>query len=123
MDTFQFVQENTFEKRKTLVEKIKQSHPHSIPVIVETTNKTIGLQKSKFIVPFDIRISQLMMSIRKHTRSINAEEGLFLMTLSDQHPGSIMLVGSQTIQEAYEKYQSMDGFLYIRLEKENVFGV
>jgi hypothetical protein len=122
MENFQFVLDNSFDKRKSISDKIRSTHPNSIPSIVETSNSSIGLRKHKFIIPFDISVAQFMMSVRKHIDTMNDKEALFFMTVSDNHQGGIMLIGSYSILEVYEKYQSSDGFLYIRLEKENVFG-
>ena len=89
-----------------------------IPIIVEIIkcNKTIiGLDKHKFLVPYDLTLAQFLCVIRKRI-NLNSEQSLFIF-FNNRLPMS-----TDIIQDLYNKYKDEDGFLYAVISLENTFG-
>ena len=107
-----------FEQRLNEYESIKKRYPDRIPVIVEKheNSKLDDIDKSKYLVPYDLTFGQFMYVIRKRLR-VKAEQSLFLMVNDDKTPS-----GGTLVDRVYEEYKSSDGFLKIKYMEENVFG-
>jgi GABA(A) receptor-associated protein len=113
-----------FEKRVELSQRIQIKYPRYVPVIVDRRDKNSpAITKHKFLIPHDVSVSKLMMTIRNHIE-IKPETSIFLTVVS-RTKGSkngIMPVGSAYIGDIYDKHKDDDGFLYIVYSLENVFG-
>ena len=113
-----FKSKNTFEKRKTESNKIVIKYVDRIPIIVEVSDqdsKTLTLDKSKYLVPFDLTVGQFMFVIRKRLK-IEAEKALFLFFNNTLQPAST------PVSNVYKEYKDKDGFLYAIISLESVFG-
>ena len=105
---------NTIEKRKDQFNKIKQKHPDKIPIIVEICYEKKRI--IKFIVSEDITILNLMSSIRKR-ENLSETEAHYIFTEK-----KTLLPVSSSLDSVYHNHKDEDGFLYMYLHKENVFG-
>ncbi|XP_060806044.1 uncharacterized protein LOC106131528 [Amyelois transitella] len=108
-----------FVSRKEEVMAIKNKFPTKIPLIVERYHKERCLpilDKSKFLVPEDITMSQFLVIIRNRIR-IKPNQALYLIINNRS-----MLSMSLTMAQAYENYGDEDGFLYITYASQEVFG-
>lgn len=103
-----------FEERLSISTNIKQKYPDRIPIIVNTTD--FVMDKYKFLSPANINIHKLLISIRKSIQKLNPNEALFLL-INNTIPNNTSL-----ISELYNEYKNNDGFLYITITKESVFG-
>ena len=118
---FRFKQENRdVEARKRNCEKIRNQFPDKIPIICEKDPKARTLRdidKTKYLVPNDLTVSQFNFMIRKRIE-INKEETFFLLA-----NGKTALSGDANLLEMYEKYKDKDdGFLYIAYSSELTWG-
>ena len=109
---FKFKQENSdVNKRKQLYDKIKQTYPNRIPIVVEKDPESVTLNdidKTKYLIPCSLTAFQFNFGIRKRLR-LNESEALFLMA-----KGKHIISGEITMKDVYEKYSDKeDGFLYI----------
>ncbi|XP_072933350.1 uncharacterized protein [Epargyreus clarus] len=98
---------------------IKSKFPTKIPLIVERYHKERNLptlDKTKFLVPEDITMSQFLVIIRNRIR-IKPNQALYLIINNRS-----MLSMSLTMAQAYEAYGDEDGFLYITYASQEVFG-
>lgn len=114
-----FKSANTFESRFQESSRIVSKYPDRIPIICEKlhekNNDIPTIDKTKYLVPVDLTISQFLFVIRNRMK-LPAEKGIFLFVGNTIPPSSSM------IANLYEIYKDPDGFLYINYSGENVFG-
>ncbi|XP_045454577.1 uncharacterized protein LOC123663984 [Melitaea cinxia] len=114
-----FKTKKPFITRKEEVMAIKSKFPTKIPLIVERYYKERNLptlDKTKFLVPEDITMSQFLVIIRNRVK-IKPNQALYLIINNKS-----MLSMSLTMAQAYEQYGDEDGFLYITYASQEVFG-
>lgn len=109
-----------FKKRFEESERIMKKFPDRIPIICEKTSgiKNIDipeLDKSKYLVPIDLTVSQFLYIIRNRMK-LSAEKTIFLFISNTIPPSSAF------ISNIYHQHKDPDGFLYITYSGENVFG-
>ena len=107
-------QNQDFYERKKSSEIIMKKHPESIPIIVDCKSN-IELNKKKYIVPKTLNVCQFISTIRKKIK-IDSSQSIFLLC------NNTMISNNQMIINIYNKHHNSDGFLYIILTLENVFG-
>jgi GABA(A) receptor-associated protein len=106
-------------KRKAESTKIREKYPDRIPIICEKDpkSKIKEVDKTKYLVPNDLTVSQFSFIIRKRLE-MNKESALFLLVA-----GKHSITGDLSISEIYEKYKDPeDGFLYIAYASELTWG-
>ena len=111
----------SLEHRKKESNRILKTHKDKVPVIISKASKICPisiLDKNKFIVPNDLTVAQFLFVIRKHLPSIKPHEGLFLYLEGSND----MPITSDSMKSVYERYVHEDGFLYIKISGESVFG-
>ena len=118
---FKFKLENRdVESRRKNCEKIRTQFPDKIPIICEKDPKSKTLRdidKTKYLVPNDLTVSQFSFMIRKRIE-INKEEAFFLLV-----NGKTSLWGDANLNDIYERYKDKeDGFLYIAYASELTWG-
>ena len=108
---FEFKKEyNDVIIRKQMSEKLMKLYPDKIPIICEKDprSKLKDIEKTKYLMPKDLTVSQFHLIIRNKIE-LNQEESLFLLV-----DGKISLVGESRLGDIYERYADKeDGFLYI----------
>jgi GABA(A) receptor-associated protein len=92
--------------------KVKLKYKDRIPLIVDAS---FPLTKNKFLVPIYITISEFMYIIRKQCK-LQPEKSLFIFI------NNTIPVGSDLISKIYDEYANEDGFLYVVIKEESVFG-
>ena len=95
--------------------KIMQKYTNRVPISVDCTNK-IELDKKKYIVSIDLTIGEFLYTIKKRIK-LESHESIFLLT------NNMLLNNTENINSVYSKFKAVDGFLYIIISKENVFGI
>lgn len=110
-----FREKYPFEERKREYDRISQKFPEKIPVILDDIDKNIHIDKCKFLVSRDITFGQFVYVVRKRC-SLNKEEGLFFFIDNTLQPMN------ESISIVYKDKKDKDGFLYVKLTKENTFG-
>lgn len=115
-----FKSQYTFQARLEESLRIRKKYPDRFPVICEkaTIKKNFDIpdiDKSKYLVPMDLTISQFLYVIRKRIK-LPAEKAIFLF-VDGTIPSS-----SAFISQIYANHRDADGFLYISYSSENVFG-
>ena len=118
-ESFRFRNDNPHCKREDIYNKIHGSYPGRVPIIIEVYSKDqIVLVKNKYLTPVDISVGKFMAEIRKNVQGLTPERALFLLMENKTLPPI-----SETIGSLYDKHKHSDGFLYLYLCDENVFGV
>tara|TARA_B100000927_G_scaffold275531_1_gene255588 strand:+ start:645 stop:1025 length:381 start_codon:yes stop_codon:yes gene_type:complete len=113
-----FREQHSFEKRKEESLRMRTKYPDRTPVIIEKSpNETYlsSLEKTKFLVPCDLTIGQLLYVIRRRLK-LAPEKALFFL-VEGTMPASTAIVSS-----VYNNSKNLDGFLYITYNSESTFG-
>lgn len=108
-----FKEDVSLLERMALSTRMKTKHYGYVPVIL--FSDTIEFQRSKLLAPADITVSAFMIKLRDYC-ILRPNEALFILINNKTASGSM------SINELYERRKDPDGFLYIFVTKENVFG-
>ncbi|KAL5008753.1 hypothetical protein ScPMuIL_014334 [Solemya velum] len=114
-----FKQRKSFAVRKDEVAGIRDKFPAKVPVIVERYHKEKNLpllDKTKFLVPQEISMSQFTTIIRNRM-SLNANRAFYLI-VNNKSISSM----SMTLAEVYRDEKDDDGFLYMTYASQEMFG-
>ncbi|XP_065582829.1 microtubule-associated proteins 1A/1B light chain 3C-like isoform X1 [Artemia franciscana] len=114
-----FKERKTFAARKEEAENIRAKFPTKVPVIVQRSQKEKylpPLDKTKFLVPQDLAMSQFITVIRNRM-AIGSTQAFFLLI-----NGKSMASMSRTLAEIYQEHKDLDGFLYVTYSSEETFG-
>jgi GABA(A) receptor-associated protein len=115
---FQFKINNSLEKRKEEGSKIREKYTERIPIICEKypNSNLKDINKTKFLVPSDLNVSQFSFIIRKH---LVMEKTQAMYLICNGKPIS----GDLTLASVYESNREKeDGFLYIMYAGEIFHG-
>ncbi|WAR19993.1 MLP3C-like protein [Mya arenaria] len=114
-----FKQRKSFATRKEEVAGIRAKFPTKVPVIVERYYKEQSLpilDKTKFLVPQELTMSQFATIIRNRM-SLNANQAFYLI-INNKSISSMSL----TLAEVYRDDKDEDGFLYMTYASQEMFG-
>lgn len=114
-----FKQRKSFAVRKDEVAGIRTKFPTKVPVIVEKYHKENQLpllDKTKFLVPQELTMSQFATIIRNRM-SLNANQAFYLI-VNNKSISSM----SMTLAEVYRDDKDEDGFLYMTYASQEMFG-
>jgi len=113
---------------KAIIEKYENKCPIYLTYDKEIINKnftsTLSKQLNKYIVTSELTLSQFLIIVRRKI-NVNPEESLTLFIefyQNDKLLNSILAPTTNSIGEIYLNNKDEDGFLYLKLVKENVFG-
>jgi len=112
-----FKTENNLELRKSESDKIMKKYPNRVPIIIEKANKCLlnDIDKTKYLVPKDLNMNQLVYIIRKRIKLDNSQSIFFIV-------GDNVCPSNTPLCNIYDKHKDEDGFLYIIYTSENTFG-
>jgi microtubule-associated protein 1 light chain len=105
------------DDRKRVAENIMKKYSGRIPIIIEQGkyNNKLPMNNTKFIVPEDMTVAQLLYMLRSRIK-LKDKEAIFLF-----FDGNLLNTNS-ILKEVYHNYKKEDGILYIYMSTENTFG-
>lgn len=107
------------KERKELAINKKRKYPDRCAIICEVAKNTtdpLVLDKTKFLVPYDMTIGGFLYLIKKRVKLLESQ-ALFI-----KHADGSMPRLSATMKEVLNEHIDEDGFLYFYLSQESVFG-
>ena len=118
---FAFRRENPdVDYRKNECQKIFDNYPNKLPIICEKDPKCKNMQeldKTKFLVPQDMLVSQFMQLLR--TKIQLADKQAFFLVVEGNHS----IAGDNSLLDVYHKFKNKeDNFLYIMYSSEEAWG-
>lgn len=114
-----FKQRKNFVSRRDEVAGIRAKFPSKVPVIVERYHKERDLpllDKTKFLVPQELTMSQFVTIIRNRMQ-LSATQAFYLI-VNNKSLASM----SMTLAEVYKEEKDEDGFLYMVYASQEMFG-
>ncbi len=117
MSSYKF--KHSFKQRSEDAMSIKEKHPDRIPIICEIDSNhrnDLLLLRTKYLVPKTLTLGHFLHVVRKQIK-LRPEEAIFIIV-----DGTTLPQSSLQINDVYEKHKDLDGFLYLNLARENVFG-
>jgi GABA(A) receptor-associated protein len=114
-----FRQDTTYEDRTKESSRLLEKYPERVPVIVERSENSNHLDiidNNKFLVPTELKMSQLLWVIRRRMNT-TCEQAIFLLSESRK-----IFPAAEQIGSVYEDNKDPDGFLYLKYSNENTFG-
>lgn len=114
-----FKERKTFAQRKEEASGIRAKFSQKVPVIVEKYHKEKSLpalDKTKFLVPQEITMSQFVTIIRNRM-SLSSTQAFYLI-VNNKSIASM----STTLSELYRDERDADGFLYMTYASHEMFG-
>ncbi|CAI8001895.1 Microtubule-associated proteins 1A/1B light chain 3C [Geodia barretti] len=114
-----FKQRRSFASRKDEVASIRSKFPQKVPVIVERYNKEKDLpllDKTKFLVPEELTMSQFVTIIRNRM-GLSSTQAFYLL-VNNKSLASM----SMTMSQIYDQELDEDGFLYMVYASHEFFG-
>ena len=115
---FKFKMQFNLEERKMDFANIMKNCSNKIPVIIEKepTSKIKEIVKTKFLLPQNLKLSELIRFIRNKL-DITYTTAIYLIAAY-----KFAITGSELLSEIYQKYKDKDNFLYIRYSEQLTFG-
>jgi GABA(A) receptor-associated protein len=113
-----FKETHSFDARVSESTRMRKKYPERIPVIVEKgpgDKLELVLDKTKYLVPCDLTVGQLMYVVRKRLK-LDETKALFFIVQNT------MPTTSSLISTVYEEHKDADGYLYVTYSSENTFG-
>lgn len=97
--------------------RIREKYPERIPVIVKrSAGSTLNeINKSKYLVPNDMTLSQFIFIIRQRIK-LESDKAIFVFI------NNLLPPLSSTMMSLYDDMKNEDGFLYIYYNGESTFG-
>lgn len=116
MRRFRYVVVDVEERRKQF-EKVMETHPTKIPVILERapTAELPDFDRNKYLLPREYTVANFLDVIRKRT-NLSKEQALFVY-IDGTVPASNAMFGT-----IYDQHKDSDGFLYVVYTGESSFG-
>jgi len=113
----------SLEKRKEITSYAKEKFPGKLPIIVEYERNFPDdkrIPKFKFLVPKNFRMLDFT-SVLRNKMNLSSKSGLFIF-VGDTSKGGTLVRQGDFISTVHENYSHQDGFLYLVISLENVYG-
>uniref|UniRef100_A0A672H6Q0 Microtubule-associated protein 1 light chain 3 gamma n=2 Tax=Salarias fasciatus TaxID=181472 RepID=A0A672H6Q0_SALFA len=119
LQSIPFKQRKSFVTRKQEVAGIRAKFPNKVPVIIERYEREKylpPLDKTKFLVPHELTMTQFVTIIRNRMALLPSQA--FYLLINSSGLASMSL----TMAQVYNDHQDDDGFLYMTYASQEMFG-
>lgn len=117
-ELFVFRKQHPLTRRRRLSQKLAESHPDRVPVVVHAQDP-LQLDKTQFLCPNEMAVGAFMVELRNRLAvKPRSKDALFLLT----DTGHTLPSAAQVSLVARAHADSSDGFLYLVLSREAAFG-
>jgi len=93
---------------------LQKKYPNRAPILVKTKGD-IDLDRSKYLVPFDLKLAEFMIVLRKRIRNVEAYEGLYMFI------DGKMFTPNFTLGQVWDSIKEVY-YLEVTITKESTFG-
>lgn len=119
---FEYQRKKTFDERLSESRRVSLKHPEHIPIIIEpnpkSTSEKIDMgKKNRFLISKQFNVGQFLHVIRKQVK-LTSEQGIFIFTEKDE----LIPTSMTNMSIVYDHHKNPDGFLYLHISRESVFG-
>jgi GABA(A) receptor-associated protein len=112
---YQFKKTDLDTRKKKAIE-ILAKYPGRVPVIVDVNDSnTLAINKNKYIVPANLGLAHFIVELRKKI-NIDSSKSIFILI------NNKLMSSNDILSDIYDKNKELDGFLYMIVTVENVFG-
>lgn len=111
---YQFKKTDIDTRRRNAI-AILGKYPGRVPVIVDVNDKNLVINKNKYIVPGNLCLAQFIAELRKKI-NIGSSHSIFILI------NNKFINSNDILSDIYDKNKEIDGFLYMIINIENVFG-
>ena len=112
----------TPKKRKEIIQKVRNLHPTKLPIIVEyepTFPNELRNERYKYLVNNDFRVFEFVNIIRDQIE-LSSKQGLLVYVNDDTK--NVLIQQGKMLSTVYDRYSNLDGFLYLSLDLEHIYG-
>ena len=129
-----FLQENTPSHRKSSSRRARADHGNCVPIVITRAigSEDVYLRRRKLLVNRSMTLTQMLSKLRARSpaalaaaRAVSSSasmatstEALYVITSTC----NTMVIGAFTAGEMDDQFAQPDGFVYLTVAKENVFG-
>lgn len=112
-----FKDANPYDARLAESERVVSKYPDRVPIICEKMQQQDlpDIDRHKYLAPYDLTLGQFTIVIKSRIR-LPPEYALTIFI------NNKIIPSTATLGQIYANEKDMDGFLYMRYAKENVFG-
>lgn len=97
------------------VSELRRRYPDRVPVQVDFIDKSVQLDKNKYLVPDTMTVAAFTSHLRKRIK-LKRSEAIFMFV------NDILPPNAKQFDCLYKEHADPDGMLYIKYGKENTFG-
>eukprot|EP00697_Spironema_sp_BW2_P000808 gnl/Spiro4/11085_TR5875_c0_g2_i1.p2 gnl/Spiro4/11085_TR5875_c0_g2~~gnl/Spiro4/11085_TR5875_c0_g2_i1.p2 ORF type:complete len:130 (+),score=50.27 gnl/Spiro4/11085_TR5875_c0_g2_i1:104-493(+) len=119
-----FKDQHPFEQRQNEALRVRLRYPNKTPVIVErdasARDDVPDLEKTKFLIPNDYTMGQLMFIVRSHLR--NRDQALSPSQTLYFFVNKMIPRVDELVSSVYATHHDADSFLYVTYVVENSYG-
>ena len=121
--TWQFKTNHSLDRRRAMSQRLRETYPDRVPVIIETGSPGLTLNKVRFLAPHESTLQRLFVEVRKQVLDngtpVTPDKALFLLFGDAQ----AMMPLTRSVSQLYSQCRDQDdNMLYGRLMQESTFG-
>lgn len=119
----------SIEERKLVACRLAEKFPNRVPIIIDSYDDNLVLDKRKYLVPYDLTIGHFISVLRKRLK-MKEDKSIFMFILDESHSPSFFRNNFKNrfriippCSEPIVNLVSKDKHLYALVGFENTFGV
>ena len=95
--------------------EIRIKNTDKVPILLQSRSSALKIKKFKYLVARDCTMGDFFASVRKQC-TLDDRKAMFFFC------GDALLAPTLLVGDVDEEYKQPDGFLYVKVCEENVFG-